>query len=45
MIRTGVIIGSTRPGRNGDRVAEWVHNVATEYLGSTVVFDLRCEGI
>lgn len=30
MIRIGIIIGSTRPGRNAEQVARWVHEVATQ---------------
>ena len=30
MIKIGVIIGSTRPGRLGEQVGKWVHNVATK---------------
>jgi NAD(P)H-dependent FMN reductase len=29
MIRIGIIIGSTRPGRKAEAVARWVHGVAT----------------
>ncbi|MGW1552322.1 NADPH-dependent FMN reductase [Streptomyces sp. NPDC002346] len=28
--KIGIIIGSTRPGRNGEAVARWVHDVASE---------------
>ena len=28
MIKIGIIIGSTRPGRNGEAVARWVHGIA-----------------
>lgn len=28
MTRIGIILGSTRPGRNGESVAHWVHQVA-----------------
>ena len=28
MIRVAVILGSTRPGRNGEAVAKWVYEVA-----------------
>ncbi len=28
MLRVAVIIGSTRPGRNGEAVARWVHGIA-----------------
>jgi NAD(P)H-dependent FMN reductase len=30
MTRIGVILGSTRPGRNGEKVARWVMEVASE---------------
>ncbi|GAA2397623.1 NAD(P)H-dependent oxidoreductase [Nonomuraea africana] len=30
MIRVAVIIGSTRPGRNGEAVARWVHDLAVK---------------
>ncbi|MEH0821684.1 MULTISPECIES: NADPH-dependent FMN reductase [unclassified Micromonospora] len=30
MTRIGIIIGSTRPGRNGAAVAQWVHEVAAQ---------------
>ncbi|GAA3158651.1 NADPH-dependent FMN reductase [Nonomuraea roseoviolacea] len=30
MIKVGIIIGSTRPGRNGEAVARWIHELATE---------------
>ncbi|PKV94115.1 NAD(P)H-dependent FMN reductase [Amycolatopsis echigonensis] len=29
MIRIGIVLGSTRPGRKGDQVARWVHETAT----------------
>ena len=28
MIKIAIIIGSTRPGRNGEAVAKWVHDIA-----------------
>lgn len=28
MLRIGIIVGSTRPGRRGDQVGEWVHRIA-----------------
>ncbi len=28
MIKIAVIIGSTRPGRNGEAVGRWVHEIA-----------------
>ncbi|MFF1629007.1 NADPH-dependent FMN reductase, partial [Streptomyces sp. NPDC058272] len=30
MTRIGIILGSTRPGRNGEAVARWVHEVAAQ---------------
>ncbi|MEU1687006.1 NADPH-dependent FMN reductase [Micromonospora sp. NPDC005707] len=30
MTRIGIIIGSTRPGRNGETVARWVHEIAAQ---------------
>jgi NAD(P)H-dependent FMN reductase len=29
MIRIGIILGSTRPGRNGEQVAQWVYEIAS----------------
>jgi NAD(P)H-dependent FMN reductase len=29
MISIGIILGSTRPGRNGEAVAKWVHEIAS----------------
>jgi NAD(P)H-dependent FMN reductase len=29
MTRIGIILGSTRPGRNGEQVAKWVYDVAS----------------
>ncbi|RAY11858.1 NADPH-dependent FMN reductase [Actinomadura craniellae] len=29
MTRIGIILGSTRPGRNGEGVARWVHEIAS----------------
>ncbi|MGW3542351.1 NADPH-dependent FMN reductase [Nocardia niigatensis] len=40
MSRIGIIIGSTRPGRNGENVARWVQAVATEHAGDTAEFTL-----
>lgn len=34
MTKVGIIIGSTRPGRNGDTVARWVHDLATKHGGA-----------
>ena len=30
MIRIGIILGSTRPNRNGEAVAKWVHGLASK---------------
>ncbi|MFJ4845616.1 MULTISPECIES: NADPH-dependent FMN reductase [unclassified Streptomyces] len=30
MTRIGIILGSTRPGRNGEAVARWVHELAAQ---------------
>jgi NAD(P)H-dependent FMN reductase len=30
MLKTAVILGSTRPNRNGEAVARWVHEIATK---------------
>jgi NAD(P)H-dependent FMN reductase len=38
MTRIGIIIGSTRPGRKGDAVARWVHDIASRRDDAT--FDL-----
>jgi NAD(P)H-dependent FMN reductase len=29
MIKIGIILGSTRPGRNGEQVAKWVYDIAS----------------
>ena len=31
MLRIAVIIGSTRPGRNGEAVAKWVYEIAQKH--------------
>jgi NAD(P)H-dependent FMN reductase len=38
MTRIGIILGSTRPGRNGEAVARWVYDVASQR--SDVEFEL-----
>jgi NAD(P)H-dependent FMN reductase len=30
MTKIGIILGSTRPGRNGEAVAQWVHDIAAK---------------
>jgi NAD(P)H-dependent FMN reductase len=29
MLKIGIVVGSTRPGRKADAVAQWVHEIAT----------------
>ncbi|MFG1780434.1 NADPH-dependent FMN reductase [Micromonospora sp. NPDC049051] len=36
MVRIGVIVGSTRPGRKADAVARWVHDIAAKRGDATV---------
>ncbi|MFD8032343.1 NADPH-dependent FMN reductase [Streptomyces sp. NPDC059717] len=40
MTRIGIIIGSTRPGRNGEQVAAWLQELATQHAGEAAVFEL-----
>ncbi|MFI9815432.1 NADPH-dependent FMN reductase [Saccharothrix variisporea] len=40
MINVGVIIGSTRPGRNGEQVARWVRDLAADHAGGAARFRL-----
>jgi NAD(P)H-dependent FMN reductase len=39
-IRIGIILGSTRPGRNGAAVAQWVHDRAAERDAAYELIDL-----
>jgi NAD(P)H-dependent FMN reductase len=42
MIRIGVIVGSTRPNRNGEQVARWVYDVASRRIDAEFeLVDLR----
>ena len=42
MTRIGIIIGSTRPNRNGEQVARWVYDIATQRLDADFeLVDLR----
>ena len=34
MLRIGIIIGSTRPGRNGEAVGKWVYEIAQKSTGA-----------
>jgi NAD(P)H-dependent FMN reductase len=36
MLRIAVIIGSTRPGRNGEAVAKWVYEIAQKRSDAAV---------
>jgi NAD(P)H-dependent FMN reductase len=38
MLRVAIILGSTRPGRNGEAVARWVYNIAKK-LSNDVEFE------
>jgi NAD(P)H-dependent FMN reductase len=40
MIRIGIIVGSTRPVRNGGQVAAWVQELATRHAGDKAVFEV-----
>ncbi|MEU1339380.1 NAD(P)H-dependent oxidoreductase [Streptomyces sp. NPDC005827] len=40
MTRIGIIIGSTRPGRNGEQVARWVRDQAAEHVDDGADFEL-----
>jgi NAD(P)H-dependent FMN reductase len=42
MTRIGIIIGSTRPNRNGEQVASWVHDIAAQRTDAEFeLIDLR----
>jgi len=42
MLRIGIILGSTRPGRNGEAVAKWVQQSATRRSDATFeLIDIR----
>jgi NAD(P)H-dependent FMN reductase len=34
MLKIAIILGSTRPGRNGEAVAQWVYNIAKKRGGT-----------
>ncbi len=40
MTSIGIVIASTRPGRKGVRVANWVHDLAAAHAGATAAFEL-----
>jgi NAD(P)H-dependent FMN reductase len=35
MTRTGIVVGSTRPGRRAEGVARWVHDIATDHSNAS----------
>jgi NAD(P)H-dependent FMN reductase len=39
MLKIAIILGSTRPGRNGEAVAQWVYNIAKKQRSSDVEFE------
>ena len=40
MIKVGIIVGSTRPGRRAPVVAQWVHEVASKRSNSEAEFEI-----
>jgi len=36
MLKIAIIIGSTRPGRNGEAVAKWVYEIAHQRFQSAL---------
>ncbi|WP_419993449.1 NADPH-dependent FMN reductase [Streptomyces boninensis] len=38
--KVGIIIGSTRPGRNGEQVATWVRDLAAAHAGPDAEFEI-----
>lgn len=40
MLKIGIIIGSTRPGRNGKAVADWVYQIAQKQNRNDAEFEL-----
>lgn len=39
MLRVAIILGSTRPGRNGEAVARWVYNIAKKRSNDDTEFE------
>jgi len=39
MLRVAIILGSTRPGRNGEAVARWVYNIAKKRSNGDTEFE------
>ena len=46
-LRIGVVVGSTRPGRRGDQVAEWVAAVSRAHVPTVdvEVVDVAAQGL
>jgi NAD(P)H-dependent FMN reductase len=46
MIRIAILLGSTRPGRNGEAVARWVHDIASRRDDATYeLIDIAEQGL
>lgn len=46
MIKLAIILGSTRPGRNGEAVAKWVHEIARKRTDAQVeLIDLKDQNL
>jgi NAD(P)H-dependent FMN reductase len=46
MIRIAILLGSTRPGRNGEAVARWVHEIASRRDDATYeLIDIAEQGL
>ena len=42
MTRIGIVLGSTRPNRNGEQVAKWVYDIASTHTDAAFeIVDLR----
>jgi NAD(P)H-dependent FMN reductase len=39
MLRVAIILGSTRPGRNGEAVARWVYEIAKKRSSNEAEFE------
>src|ERR687894_1328231 len=39
MLRVAIILGSTRPGRNGEAVAQWVYDIAKKRSNDDIAFE------
>ena len=41
MTKIGIILGSTKPGRNGEAVAKWVYNIAKQEDAQFELVDVK----